>query len=70
MRKLFVIRVFCGFLWRVLLSVGGDAFGQRVAMDTEDDSGVGEVLLVTCEGFFDVKLFEFGDGLIEKDVAF
>ncbi len=38
-------------------------------MDAEDDGGVGEVLLVACEGFFDVELFEFGEGLVEKDVA-
>ena len=52
------------------MPVTGDALGEGVAVDAEDEGGVGEVLFVTCEGFFDVELFEFGDGLIEKDVAF
>ena len=39
-------------------------------MDAEDGRRVGDVLLMTGEGFFDVQLFEFAEGLVKKDVAF
>ena len=37
-------------LWRLLAFVGGDAFGEGVAVDAEDSGRVGEVLLVAGEG--------------------
>ena len=69
MGEFLMICVFCAFLWRFLLLVSGDAFGERVAMDTEDGGGVGDVLLVPRQGFLDVELFEFAQGFIQKDVA-
>ncbi len=30
----------CAFLWRVLTLIGGDAFGEGVAMDAEDGGRV------------------------------
>lgn len=37
-------------LWRLLSFVGGDAFGEGVAVDAEDGGCVGEVLLMAREG--------------------
>ena len=58
------------FRQRVLAFVLGDSLGEGVAVDTEDGGRVGDVLLVTGEGFLDVELFEFAERFIEKDVAF
>ena len=60
---------FCAVMWRVLALIGGDAFGEGVAVDAEDDGGFREVLFVAREGFLDVELFELGEGLVQKDVA-
>jgi hypothetical protein len=69
MQGFFMIGAFCAFLWRILAFVGGDSFREGVAVDAEDEGGLREVLLVAREGLFYVELFEFGEGLIEKDVA-
>jgi len=53
-----------------LTFIGGDAFGEGVAMDAEDGGRVREMLLVAREGLLDVELLEFADGLIQEDVAF
>lgn len=58
------------FRWGVLALVLGDAFGEGVAMDAEDGSGVGDVLLVTSKRLLDVELLEFAERFIQKDVAF
>lgn len=50
-------------------TVGIDAFGDCVAMDSERFGGVRDALLVPEEGFLNVQLFEFLEGLIQKDVA-
>ena len=60
----------CAFLRRILTFVGGDAFGEGVAMDAEHGGSVGDVLLVAGERFLDVELFEFAERFIQKDVAF
>ena len=57
-RKFFMFAAFRPICWRILLFVTRDAFGEGVAMDTEDDGGLGEVLFVTRERLRDVKLFE------------
>ena len=59
----------CAFLWRIVAFVGGDAFGESVAMDAEHRGRIGEVLLVPAEGFFNVELFELAQRLVQKDVA-
>ena len=60
---------FCAFLWRVLVFVGGDAFGEGVAVDAEDGGRVREVLLVAREGLLYVELFKLAHRFVEKDVA-
>ncbi len=45
---------FRAFLRRVLAFVFSDSLGERVAMDAEHGGGVGDVLLMTGEGFLDV----------------
>ena len=61
---------FCAFLRRVLAFVLGDALGEGVAVDAEDGGCVGDVLLMTGEGFLDVELLEFAERFVQKDVAF
>ena len=39
-------------------------------MDAEHGGGVGNVLLVARERLLYIELFEFADGLFQKDVAF
>ena len=68
-REFLMICAFCAFLWRFLILVSGDPLGEGVAMDAEDGSGVRDMLLVPRHGFLDVKLFEFAQGFIQKDVA-
>jgi len=53
-----------------LAFVGGDAFGEGVAMDAEDGGRVREVLFVAREGLLDVELLKLAECLIQKDVAF
>lgn len=60
---------FCTFLWRFLFLISGDAFGEGVAVNAEDGGSVRDVLLVPRQGLLDVKLFEFTEGFIQKDVA-
>ena len=50
-----------------ILVVEGDAFGEGVAMDAQDDGGVREVMGVFVERLFDVELLELGEGLVEED---
>ena len=38
-------------------------------MDAEDDGGLREMLLVAREGLLYVELLEFGERLVEKDMA-
>ena len=54
----------------VLVFVAGDAFGEGVPMDSEDDGGLREMLLVTRERLFDIELFKLAHRLVKKDVAF
>ena len=49
-----IFGAFCAFLRRALVFVLGDALGEGVAVDAEDGGRVGDVLLVTGEGFLDV----------------
>ena len=65
-----MICAFCAFLWRLLAFVGGDAFGEGVAMDAEDGGGVGDVLLMTSERLLDIEFLEFAERFVEKDMAF
>ena len=65
-----MVCAFCAFLWRLLAFIGGNAFGEGVAVDAEDGGRVGDVLLVTSEGLLDVELLEFAERFVEKDVAF
>lgn len=53
----------------IFLLIRGDALGQGVAMDPEDFCGVGEMLSMARQSFFDIDLFKFGDRLIQKDLA-
>jgi len=50
-------------------SVGMNALGDRVAVNAERDSGMRDVFVVAHKRLFNVKLFEFCQGLIEHDVA-
>lgn len=61
---------FCAFLWRALGFVLGDSLSEGVTVDAEDGGCVGDVLLMTGEGFLDVELLEFAERFVEKDVAF
>ena len=63
-----MIWAFCA-LWRVLAFVGGYTFSESVSVDAEHDSRVREVLLISCQGFLNVELFEFAERLIQQDVA-
>ena len=60
---------FCAFLRRLLSFVGGDAFGEGVAVDAEDGSRVREVLFVTREGLLYVQLLKLAERLVQEDVA-
>ena len=62
-------QAFGGFLWRILALVNRYALSEGVAVNTENDSGLGEVILVARERLLYVELFKLGEGLIEKDVA-
>ena len=61
---------FCAVLRRILLLVGGDSFGEGVAMDAEHGGGVGDVLFVACERLLYIELLEFRYRFVEKDMAF
>ena len=50
-------------------AVGMYALGDGVAVDAERDSGLRDVFVVARKRLFNVKLFEFCQGLIEHDVA-
>ena len=39
-REFLMICAFCGFLWRFLFLIGGDAFGEGVAVDAQDRGSV------------------------------
>src|ERR1051326_6186805 len=54
----------------ILLVVEGDALGEGVAMDAEDDGGVREMLFVPGKRLLDVNLFELCKRLVQKDLAF
>jgi len=60
---------FCAFLWRVLVFVGGDTFGEGVAVDAEDGGRVREMLFVTREGLLNIELLKLAERFIQKDVA-
>lgn len=49
--------------------VGIYTLGNRVAVDAKGFSGVGNALFVTGESLLNVQLFEFFEGLIQKDAA-
>ena len=68
LRTLFAVRV--GEIVLALgRAVGIDALGNCVAVDSQGFGRVGNALLVAHESFLDVKLFEFFEGLIQKDAA-
>src|SRR6185369_3360964 len=60
---------FCALLWRVLVFVGGDTFGEGVAVDAEDGGRVREMLFVTREGLLNIELLKLAERFIQKDVA-
>lgn len=50
-------------------AIGIDALGYSVAVDAEGFGGVRNAFLVADEGLLNVELFEFLEGLVQKDVA-
>src|SRR5689334_13216691 len=53
----------------LLFVVEGDALGEGVAMDAQDDGGVGEVLFVLGQSLLDVELFELRERFVQKDLS-
>jgi hypothetical protein len=68
LRTLFAIRV-DELMLALCRAVGIYTLGNSVAVDAQGLSGVGNALLVTHESLLDVELFEFFEGLIQKDAA-
>src|SRR6185369_225794 len=60
---------FCAFLWRVLVFVRGDAFGEGVAVDAENGGRVRQMLFVAREGLLYIELLKLAERFIQKDVA-
>ena len=54
----------------VLFFVGGDAFGERVSVDSEHHRRLRQVLSVFCEGFLYIELLKLPDRLIQEDMTF
>lgn len=46
-----------------------DSLGNRVAMDSERFSGVGNPLFVSREGFLNIEFFKLVQRFIQKDVT-
>lgn len=53
----------------VLFFVGGDAFRQGVAVDSQHDGRLREMLFVPGEGLLYIELLKLADGFVEEDVA-
>ena len=53
----------------ILFVVGGDAFGQRVSVDSEHHGGLREVLFVLGERLLYVELLKLPDSLIQEDMS-
>ncbi|HEV2904757.1 MAG TPA: hypothetical protein VGW32_06905 [Pyrinomonadaceae bacterium] len=68
LRTLFAIRV-DKLILALCRAVGINTLGNRVAVDAQGFGGVGNALFVSRESLLDVQLFEFFEGLIQKDAA-
>ena len=68
LRAFFAIRI-GEFVLALCGAVGIDALGNRVAVDTQGFGSVGNALFIAHESLLDIKLFEFFEGLIQKDAA-
>jgi hypothetical protein len=68
LRTLFAVRVH-QLMFALCGAVRIDTLGNRVAVDAEGFSGVGNALFITRESLLDVQLFEFFEGLIQKNAA-
>ena len=67
-RTLFAVRV-DELMLALGRAVGINTLGDGVAMDAQGFGGVGNALFVSRESLLDVQLFEFFEGLIQKDAA-
>jgi len=52
-----------------LFLVSCNPFGDSISMNSEGGGSSGKMVLVSDESFFDVKLFEFAQGLGEQDLT-
>ena len=68
LRTLFAVRV-DELMFALCRAVGINPLGNRVAVDAKGFGGVGNALFVTRESLLDIQLFEFFEGLIQKDAA-
>ena len=68
LRTLFAIRV-DELMLTLGCAIGINTLGNRVAVNAKGFRGVGNALFVTRESLLDVQLFEFFEGLIQKDAA-
>ena len=68
LRTLFAVRV-DELMFALGRAVGINPLGNRIAVDAKGFGGVGNALLVAHESLLDIQLFEFFEGLIQKDAA-
>src|SRR6266566_7328757 len=54
----------------LLSFVGGDAFGQSIAVDAENSGSFRQVLSMLGQRLLNIELFKFGECFVQKDLAF